>query len=250
MSSAIQTLCHTHGQSIGLLNQLGKDGQGFLDSSVEWDPFNKHAHSTLISIVASPDGPGWLAELDGRPMWFVDFAQWWTSPVLSDGFDKGNSMSRRDLVGIMRNQDGGGHVDPMIDAAYAEMRTSVNWTDNSTNKQTTKDAEYHVIRQIGHELLKSLLPEYRKKTAFSKDATLVRGINFREQGRPEPLDRGPDYTLTPPTIVCGCKSGKLFKACHGKGATPPRIMPEQEARTFVAPPDAAFARLGLRFGPN
>ncbi len=247
MSAAIQTLCHNHGQSVGLISQLGRDSQKFLDSSIQWDPFNKHAHSTLISITIGSGGPKWIAELDGRPMWFVDFDHWWTGAVITDGFDKGNTMSRRDLVGIMRNQDGGGHVDPMIDAAYAEMRKSVNWSDGSTDKKATVDAEYHAMRQIGHELLKSLLPEYRKKSSLPNDETIIRGVSFREAGKPEPLGRGEDYTLTPPKDSCGCKSGKPFRACHGKGAISPRIMPEQEKKTLVAPPGAAFARIGLGF---
>jgi hypothetical protein len=65
MSVSIQTLCHSHGQTIGLLSQLGRDSQKFLDSSIEWDEFNKSAHSTLISIAVRANGPSWIAELDG-----------------------------------------------------------------------------------------------------------------------------------------------------------------------------------------
>lgn len=57
----------------------------------------------------------------------MDFADWWTQPVFVD--QSGRKLTRKDLVMTAANQDGGAHVDPALNASYAELakKNSLGW---------------------------------------------------------------------------------------------------------------------------
>lgn len=245
ISAVVQTLCHTGGQTVGLLEQLNLKARLFLDSTDEWRPTNKMAHCTLVSLEMRKGEISWSAELDGRPMRFVPFDVWWNTPVLTDGADSGGTLSRRELTTIMRNQDGGGHVDPLIDSAYRGMLQAIGFKARMGEGQT-RDGELFAMRQIGHELLKSLIPTYRKRNNHSDVEAIWRTFVFEEVGLAPERSQQPDYTITPGTDACPCRSGLKFSGCHRKGAQSPDIFEEQSSEG-VAPPGAAFAQVGISF---
>jgi hypothetical protein len=52
----------------------------------------------------------------------LPFRPWWSQTVLDD--DEGNRFNRRDLVLGLAHQEGGAHVDPELDRAYAALARS------------------------------------------------------------------------------------------------------------------------------
>ena len=66
----------------------------------------------------------------------------------------------------MANQDGGGHVDPSLDEAYANLSrfNSLGWKifiGDCPAKDFEKGPELPSVRQIAYEVIKSLSDEFR-----------------------------------------------------------------------------------------
>lgn len=95
------------------------------------------------------------------------FHQWWEGNVLSDG--EGHKFTRKDLVLAVANTDGGAHVDPTLDSEYYSLTRKgtfgiirvVPTEDPKVFKRVETPSPVAVtLRQIGHETLKSLCPDY------------------------------------------------------------------------------------------
>lgn len=147
----IRVLVHNTAQSTSLLTHLGIQGTlSYVDTGVYRSLFNTALQELVDqvspgSIVAgsNPADVG-LVELGdaggGRVGWFAPlrlhrfangtppakatkavstFNSWWTDPLVESSSKK--SFSRSDLVLIMANQDGGGHVDAAIDKDYKDL---------------------------------------------------------------------------------------------------------------------------------
>jgi hypothetical protein len=72
-------------------------------------------------------------------------------------------MSRKDVTLTIANQDGGAHVDGALRADFAALRheNSLGWlTDQGL--PPSNDPGYAAIRQIAHEVLKTMIPQYSK----------------------------------------------------------------------------------------
>jgi hypothetical protein len=116
---------------------------------------------------------GWFAPLrlrrfaDGSPpakaqRRISPFDLWWTEPLVESS--SGKSFSRSDLVLIMANQDGGGHVDADVDKDYLDlivdplMQAQITHTEPcERDKENIQDVLYNVafssVRQIAFELI-------------------------------------------------------------------------------------------------
>lgn len=225
MSVSIQTLCHSHGQTKSLLEQSNLIGRRYLTSAPLWDDRIVSSGCNLIVLGISPDRQGYIAELDLADFHFVSFADWWNETVLYEGDVaagvKGETFSRRQLIGIMRNQDGGAHVDEQIDATYARLRDHALQMVDGLDRKITKDPELFAVRQITHEILKSIQPTYRAVPPWIPDNFLkeLALVDVTDDDGPAP-DRGADYSTTPQTTICPCLSGKSFGDCHAQGVHP------------------------------
>jgi len=94
-----------------------------------------------------------------RPARRRSFLDWWTRMVMRD--TKGGRYTREDLVLVVANQDGGGHVDPSIDEAYGDLSRdgSLGITFEVTGPQPRRWTQNPVppaIRQIAQEVLWTL----------------------------------------------------------------------------------------------
>jgi hypothetical protein len=167
MAVAIRILLHDTKKSISLLSQLGKKNMHFYDTATDYDPDNLLPTLGLLMISVGSGGE-YVAPLDGgSPPRYkrgkVPFNQWWGRIVIADG--KGNKFNRRDIVLAVTNKDGGAHVDPRLDSAYAQLSkfNSLAWKSiapDGTSKDFTPSPELPSIRQITHEVLKSLKEEF------------------------------------------------------------------------------------------
>ena len=93
------------------------------------------------------------------------FREWWNKIVFVD--NKKRNFTRRDLVLIVANKDGGSHVDAKLPKKYIDLikNNSLGW-EYSVNNQQPKpietNAAYVAIRQIAYEIVQSLSYTYDK----------------------------------------------------------------------------------------
>ena len=169
LAVSLRVLLHNSAASKSLLDQLGKKDVGFYDTGYEFDPNNLLTHNGLIFVRMSSTGAKYLPFLDDTPYGKIrktSFDKWWNAVVFVD--NKRNKISRKDVVLSLADQDGGAHVDPKLNAIYARLSRSNSLnsffaSENSNGLQPLSGPQLACVRQIAHEVLKTLKPETKKK---------------------------------------------------------------------------------------
>ncbi|RUY28880.1 MULTISPECIES: SEC-C metal-binding domain-containing protein [unclassified Mesorhizobium] len=218
LAVSVRVLVHDTRNSASLLGQLAMKSGKFLDSAFEIKAGNLVPHGGLV-YMALGAGAEYVAQLDDVPETrLVEFDQWWSEPVFVD--KSGNKLSRRDVILTSADQDGGAHVDPALDEAFAALASgsSMGWISNENGAQKPiAGPQKAAIRQIAHELLKSLVPEYQKKPVVSA-SMIFGGMSVVASAAVKPKDSLPP--LPPGTRKvgrnerCPCGSGDKYKFCH------------------------------------
>ena len=171
MALTVRILCHS-GNGPSLLQQVGLlKSAWFYDTASALhgltpagNPFVGAFPSALVVIKASPGGIEEVAPLDNRPpsnVTWSRFKSWWNKPVLSADLSKAlvggpiQESTRRDVILWLANQDGGAHVDAMIDADYDSVRNTVFGTVQASDgtRSVVKMPIAASMRQIAHEVL-------------------------------------------------------------------------------------------------
>lgn len=123
LAVVLRTLLHETRVSHALLAQLGSSFRWrFHDSAFPLNPNNYLAHHGLVSIKLGPSPSTRYEPLCAsinEPLNLIEFRHWWNTTILKD--ENGSLFSRRQTVLVVANQDGGAHVDPELDAAYANL---------------------------------------------------------------------------------------------------------------------------------
>jgi hypothetical protein len=108
----------------------------------------------------------WAAPLDGRQGEQPPgrFASWWGAPVVTTS--KG-MLSREQIVLPMANQDGGAHEDRHLTEDYAdflaETRGVTFFADGQPQASLPGDLACVVVRQIAHEVQRTLQRDWRSE---------------------------------------------------------------------------------------
>jgi len=221
LAVTLRVLLHETKYSKSLLGQLGKLDQNYINTAFNYDPENQLSHSGLVFIAIGQGGTRYIAQLDDVPesnIKEISFDEWWNSPVFVD--DKKRQLSRKELITIAANQDGGAHVDPGLDETYSDLskNNSLGWnTENNGVKGILLDPEKAAIRQIAHEVLKTLKCGYAKKVKHEA-SMIVGGMSITQVPPPKhekkkPIVRDKKIGRNEP---CPCNSGKKYKHCHGR----------------------------------
>lgn len=89
----------------------------------------------------------------------IPFDEWWNNSVIKDA--EGQAFSRRQLVLALTNKEGGAHVDPEPDEAYAALAAgSLGWRhgdiDGDDAQPLKSNPAFPAMRQIGYEVYESL----------------------------------------------------------------------------------------------
>ena len=163
LAAAIRVLVHDTGSSKSLLGQLDKKTIHLYDTSVPRDPKTIITYSGITAMVLTPTQAAHIAPLDNLPpdcppRW-ANFDEWWNRVIFVD--QHGNETSRKDLILAVANKDGGTHVDGVLDEKYANLsrRNSLAWRFSSPRGDVPLEGpEKAAVRQITHEVLKSLNP--------------------------------------------------------------------------------------------
>jgi hypothetical protein len=165
---SIRVLLHDTRNSTSLLTHLNAK-HIYLTSTCQRIPEGAVVSgSTMVfnRIIATPSGP--RAEIraslgDGPPINFhLKAEDWWnqTIVVLPRGSDR--RVSRKDIVLVAANKDGGAHVDASLTPQYDALKERggtlqlVCWKiDGVESKIEFEDIHAYLIRQMAYELLTS-----------------------------------------------------------------------------------------------
>jgi hypothetical protein len=164
LAVVVRILVHDTAASKSLLGQLGLKAIPFCDTSYDYDPrkYFLSFHGLAMMMVNSSGGeyvPRYAVppKPRGEPLKFVTFDQWWSKVVVVDASK--TEFTRRRLVLVMADQEGGAHVDPKLDAAYAAlarhntMALSYRFNEREGDFSGIQLAS---VRQIAHEILRSI----------------------------------------------------------------------------------------------
>lgn len=204
ISVTLRILLHTHGKSQSVFTQLNLLKKlEFVDSGVRRELFNqaqnnslKDQNLTLAGNWPSDTGlviPGFDIKGKGkfvaplvRNRYSVDspihscivpkrpFHDWWETPFIESS--TGYTFSRKDIVMTMADQDGGAHIDPMIDANFSDFCQDYQGAEFGPDSENLSPAEANIvhasIRQIAFEVM-STLDDYLKSDWVMKTANGV-----------------------------------------------------------------------------
>jgi hypothetical protein len=232
LAVAICNLVYDRGQSRSILGQLGHKGMTFLDSSTPYDPANPADHWGLVVMTAGGSLPTFVAplDLDRKAGRWCDFDTWWGGVVFRD--NHGREITRGELVRTVRDQDGGAHVDSSLREVYAALsrQNSLGWTTEHPDgrREPADPPHLHAIRQVAHELLKTLVPDYTKQPVRPRGTAFAWGLRI-EKSTPEQVAEykrqkaikaaAQKVPVGGRNDPCPCGSGKKYKKCHGAPKT-------------------------------
>lgn len=237
LASTLRTLLHQTKTSKALLGQLGRlETTLFFSSALPTHSENILPELGLIAI--SSRSTHYEALLDGVPPPArnrrLPFQAWWNEVVFRHGANNAEVMTRRRLVLSAANKEGGSHVDE-AEPDYAQLNADrLRWFSGVTGSEVAlvKGAPAAALRQIAHEVLRSLVPDY-SKSAQSAVGIVVSQVQVfpRDLSEDEILalyrnTAPPRFVQTPARVApqpnqqernekCACKSGKKFKVCCG-----------------------------------
>lgn len=166
LATHIRLLVHDTARSHSLLGLMGvKETMRFEDTTlrrVELPPGSIILHSGITVTQMGSRGVRFAAPLYdiapervGPP---VPFDRWWKPTILTDSH--GHAHSRKSMTLALANQDGGAHVDPQLQRAYAAL-TKENalgrWGSNEFGEEHPLDnLVLASVRQVAHELDRSI----------------------------------------------------------------------------------------------
>lgn len=225
----VRTIVHQTGSSHALLEQLGLlSSTNFVDTAYDVPippPDQKLVgpYTPLVTNLMGPPGtPVLAAPLDDRSTTKVlPFLAWWDKIVLIDSH--GIKFARKNLILLTANKEGGSHVDPELEDFHADLvrnnSLGMIWSDNGADFKPVEAIELYSIRQIGHELLKTLKVGYSKKSGIPDDVgqseafhVFVPDTNVSSQ-----LNTNISHVSSQNNIgrndPCPCSSGKKWKKC-------------------------------------
>jgi len=171
LAVVIRVLVHDTANSVSLLTSMNKKNINFYDSASDYNPNRVVvSHSGLVlKRFTFPQGGGeYKAPLDDLPPSMsknrkVNFDQWWDTKIVIRDNQK-NTFTRKDLVLTVANKEGGAHIDPNLDQAYANLSRfhSLGWKffRSDVAEDFKNNPVLPSIRQIAHEVLKTLKDEF------------------------------------------------------------------------------------------
>jgi hypothetical protein len=218
LAVALRILVHD-GRGKSLLGQLGMLDQPLLAFSVPWEPLNVVAHTGLVGM-AGATSDQWTPLLDfgRRPL---PFPEWWSEVVVCD--DHRETLTRRDLVMTMADQDGGAHVDPALEVKYERMsrQNSTGWKlFGNAGEKPMRGLHTASVRQIAHEILRTLRDQDYSPAQPPGAGVHVFGVEVYDDPPADikALMQAHEWARTTGrNDPCPCRNGRKFKKCHGKG---------------------------------
>lgn len=220
LAVTIRVLVHDTANSRSLLSQLNMKTVDFFDTALDPEKGNLSSEFGLVNIALGEPETKYFAPLDGGlTSKFVSFVDWWNKPVFKDKNER--VLTRRDLILTASNQDGGAHVDPELNDVYADLskRNSLGFmVSDGRVERPMEGPEKVAIRQVAHEILRTLKPDYRKSHS-TKAGIIIGGTSVTKTANaPDKIKKSMEAKKLPKVgrnKKCPCGSGKKYKHCHG-----------------------------------
>lgn len=211
LAVSIRVLVHDTQASKSLLGQLGMKARQFVDTASDRPRNVTASYAGLVGMLLTAPSD-YVPHLNGVAPTLVSFEQWWAAPVIIDF--KEREISRKRLILAVANQDGGAHVDPELDDIYADLSRNNSMSriySSGTSWQPLVGVEHASVRQIAHEVLRTLNPAYTPVQANQKSGIVVGGFELGFSAARASPSGGKIGRNAP----CPCESGKKYKKCHG-----------------------------------
>jgi hypothetical protein len=215
IAATIRILFHDTKHSRSLLGQLEKKENKFYSTNLPLIEKTLGTYSGLTLIGMKGQNTIYYPKLDEMQFGinWLTFESWWDEIIFRDKFN--NLISRCELIKTSTNQDGGAHVDEALDEIYynlAKNNSLATHIFDGENKDHIPHPEKAAIRQIGHEVLKTLFADYEKKQTAVVDIWLS-GSELIEANMPSSITKNKKIGRNE---ICPCGSEKKYKKCHGK----------------------------------
>lgn len=215
IASIIRILFHDTRNSKSLLGQLGKKGDQFYSTNIPLVKESLVTYSGLTLIGMKGKDTLYYPKLDEMPFGikWLTFQNWWDEIIFRD--KTGSLISRGMLIKTSTNQDGGAHIDEALDEVYYNLSKNNSLQTQIFDGEKSNpipNPEKAAIRQIGHEVLKTLIVDYEKKQTAKVDVW-IGGSQIVKGDKPSAI---PKYKKIGRNEICPCGSGKKYKQCHGK----------------------------------
>lgn len=213
LAVSIRVLVHDTKTSRSLLGQLGMKARLFVDTSTHPPKSIITSHTALVGQTLGGE-VDFLPYLSNTTSRHIPFDDWWDGSIIVD--NKQRAISRKQLVIDVCNTDGGAHVDPELKDIYAELsrdNSLCRSKSSGTGWEPVVGIELATVRQIAHEILKTLLPEYEPlPPAAPKEGGyyVIHGIELVPQS-----PAAPALPKVGRNDRCPCGSDKKYKRCHG-----------------------------------
>jgi len=180
MAATLRILLHDTKNCRSLLGLLDMKNMSFYDTSMEDESNVQTSHCSLVHVLLTSKPPRYVALLDDTKCKKVGFDTWWNGIVFKD-FD-GHTISRRELITTMADQDGGSHVDQSVNKDYSKLSKGDSlkrmYSKNGKHWLDMQGAELATVRQIAHEVLKTLKANYQKKPNLPNGSLSLGGIKM------------------------------------------------------------------------
>lgn len=180
MATTIRVLLHDTSKSRSLLGQLNLLDGKFFSTCTKMLSVSKNqqyvgGYAGLVGILIGPGPGGYVPNFDDSAeiTGYIDFKDYWDEIIFIDKEEK--SQSRKDIILSVADQDGGAHVDPGLNERYSKLSRSgsLGWLTGDGEKWTpAKGAELAAVRQIAHELFRTLIPNYITPKRHSEGAIM------------------------------------------------------------------------------
>jgi len=233
MATNIRVLVHDTSSSHSLLGQLGLKGGKFFDTSSSLEDSTSvdaviiGSFCGLVGVAVGSSNQTYIPYLDDVPGNigdFVEFDKYWNKVIFVDN-DK-NRFTRREIVLAVANQDGGAHVEPKLKEKYRKLarENTLGWKTSTDGKvwNDPQGSELAAVRQIGHEILRTFLPEYPKKKMLTTGNSFVIGgmgvlLTKTKEATEKVISRAAQkVNKVGRNEKCSCGSGQKYKKCHGR----------------------------------
>ncbi len=219
LAIALRILLHDTRYSKSLLSQLNLKNRDFLSTCLPFDKESIVSHSGLYMMALSPEGAKYIPMLDEGLKKWLPFNEWWEEEIFIEDFknenESRNTLSRKQLITTVADQDGGAHVDPSIDELYYKFMNDKNFFTINHDGSITyipQKPERVSVRQVAHEVLKTLIPSYSKVPDKTDVQMFVGGFGWKVG----PISPSVVERKLGRNELCWCNSGKKYKYCHGK----------------------------------
>ncbi len=223
IADRLRLFVKTKGRTTSLLEHLGvQDQLGWVDRGPPEPPHEAVVISFGVCVVVTRFDTGrtryesamrQLAPDRIHPP--VSFIDWWERTILTD--QRGNRFSRADLVLSVAEQDGGTHIDAVVNEKYRQLtRENSLGLRQSSDLPIANSVALTSVRHIAEELLETIAGGL----GWDGDTPIV-----REPVCPLPLGT---EIASGRNELCPCGSGRKVKRCFGR-RVPLRVMAQPPA---------------------